>query len=109
MVQLLSILATGLAVLSPSLAAPLGTNNKAMVPRTTNSTTNVRAVYFMTNEAPDNFVVALRVASDGTLSDGSLTSTGGAGASGIDGATGAPAAPDALFSQGSVKVAGNVS
>jgi hypothetical protein len=52
--------------------------------------------------------VALKVAADGTLSDGSITATGGAGMNCID-STGAPAALDALFSQGAVKVAGSVS
>lgn len=51
--------------------------------------------------------MALKVAADGTLSDGSITATGGAGLSGIE--NGGPAAPDSLFSQGAVKVAGNVS
>jgi hypothetical protein len=68
---------------------------------------NAKAIYFMTNTA-NNSIVALKVATDGTVSDGSVTATGGAGMSGVD-ASGAPAAPDALFSQGSVKVAGNVS
>ena len=70
------------------------------------ATTNPRAIYFMTNAA-NNSIVALRVAADGTLSNGSFTATGGAGMQGI--VDGAPAAPDALFSQGAVKVAGNVS
>jgi hypothetical protein len=68
---------------------------------------SAKAVYFITNAA-NNSVVALSVAADGTLSDGSITATGGAGMSGVD-STGAPAAPDSLFSQGAVKVAGNVS
>lgn len=65
-----------------------------------------KAIYFITNAA-NNAVVALKVAADGTLSDGSITPTGGAGMSGVD-STGAPAAPDYLFSQGAVKVADNV-
>jgi len=69
---------------------------------------NAKAIYFITNNAC-NSVVALKVAADGTLSDGSITGTGGAGMNAIDSATGGPAAPDALFSQGAVKVAGNVS
>jgi hypothetical protein len=68
-------------------------------------TTNAKAIYFMTNAA-NNSIVALNVAADGTLSDGSITATGGAGMNGIE--NGAPAAPDALFSQGAVKVAGSV-
>ena len=68
--------------------------------------TNAKAIYFMTNAA-NNSIVALKVAANGTLSDGSITATGGAGMNGIE--KGAPAAPDALFSQGAVKVAGSVS
>ena len=69
--------------------------------------TNAKAIYFMTNAA-NNSIVALKVAADGTLSDGSITATGGAGMNGVD-SNGAPAAPDALFSQGAVKVVGSVS
>ncbi|RDL38339.1 Uncharacterized protein BP5553_02679 [Venustampulla echinocandica] len=69
------------------------------------TTKNAKAIYFITNVV-NNSVVALKVAADGTLSDGSITATGGAGMSGVD-STGAPAAPDALFSQGAVKVAGS--
>ena len=68
---------------------------------------NAKAIYFMTNTA-NNSIIALKVATDGTVSGGSVTATGGAGMSGVD-TSGAPAAPDALFSQGSVKVAGDVS
>lgn len=71
------------------------------------ASTNAKAVYFITNAA-SNSIVALKVAADGTLSDGSITPTGGAGMSGVDD-KGAPAVPDSLFSQGAVKVAGNVS
>ena len=73
---------------------------------TSAASSNAKAIYFLTNAA-NNSVVALKVAADGTLSDGSITATGGAGLSGVD-STGAPAAPDSLFSQGAVKVAGNV-
>jgi hypothetical protein len=67
---------------------------------------NAKAIYFISNAA-NNSVVALKVGADGTLSDGSITATGGAGMSGVD-ATGAPAGADGLFSQGSVKIAGHV-
>ena len=62
----------------------------------------------LTNDAAGNSVVALKVTADGTLSDGSITSTGGKGGSGIDGKTKKPAAPDALFSQSALKVEGNM-
>jgi hypothetical protein len=68
--------------------------------------TMAKAIYFITNDA-QNSIVALKVAGDGTLSDGSVTSTGGAGMTGVD-ANGSPAVPDGLFSQGAVKVAGKV-
>ncbi|MCJ1448750.1 MAG: hypothetical protein MMC23_009267 [Stictis urceolatum] len=66
-----------------------------------------KAVYFMTN-AKQNSIVALKVAQDGTLSDGTITSTGGGGSTEVDPSTGAPTVPDALSSQGSVRVAGNM-
>ncbi|RFU34503.1 hypothetical protein B7463_g1867, partial [Scytalidium lignicola] len=71
----------------------------------TSTANGPKAVYFITNAA-NNSIVALKVNDDGTLSNGSMTSTGGVGLSGLD-ATGGPAAPDSLFSQGSIKVAGN--
>ena len=67
-----------------------------------------RAVYFATNDATENAIVALKVNSDGTLSDGSITATGGMGG-GAFGTDGAPFSPDPLFSQDSVSVSGNVS
>ena len=76
----------------------------------TNTTTSARtpkALYFITNDA-NNSVVAIPISKNGTLSDGSLTATGGAGSNEVD-ATGKPLAPDALSSQGSVRVAGKVS
>ena len=88
-------------------AAGAGSGNGVSAANSTAAaSTNAKAIYFITNAA-SNSIVALKVAADGTLSDGSITSTGGAGMSGVD-STGAPAAPDSLFSQGAVKVAGNV-
>ena len=116
MVQLSTLLAS-VALLSSAYAVPthsLRKHHKAAnqtascpgiaVPAEATSQ-NAKAIYFMTNDAC-NSVVALKVAADGTLSDGSITMTGGAGMNGIE--NGKPAAPDALFSQGAVKVAGNV-
>lgn len=71
------------------------------------SSTNAKAIYFMSNAA-NNTIVALKVGVDGKLSEGSVTATGGAGMTGVD-EKGAPAVPDALFSQGALKVAGRVS
>ena len=55
-----------------------------------------KAIYFLTNDA-QNAVVALPIAEDGTLSGGTVTSTGGAGSNSIDGAKNATAAPDAPY------------
>lgn len=65
-----------------------------------------KAVYFLTNDVA-NAVVALKVNSDGTLSDGSIIPTGGAGGTGV-GADGQPAIPDPLFSQGALATSGNL-
>lgn len=69
---------------------------------------NAKAVYFLTNDATENSVVAMLVADDGTLSDGSVTPTGGKGASGIDGETNEAAVVDTLFSQSALRVEGNI-
>lgn len=71
---------------------------------------NAKAIYLMANTA-QNSVIAVPLSAKGMLNvaGGSSTPTGGAGASAIDGSTNQTAAPDALFSQSSLKVAGNVS
>ncbi|KAH7070058.1 hypothetical protein FB567DRAFT_539749 [Paraphoma chrysanthemicola] len=65
-----------------------------------------KAVYFLTNDK-ENAVVALPIGADGTLSNGTVTNTGGAGSIAIDGATMQPGVPDALVGQSSLTVAGN--
>lgn len=67
-----------------------------------------QAVYFITNNA-ENSVVALPIGENGTLSLGSVTATGGAGSNAIDAATGDEIVPDALVSQSTVAITGNVS
>ncbi|CZT51042.1 uncharacterized protein RSE6_12125 [Rhynchosporium secalis] len=67
--------------------------------------TNAKTIYFITNAA-ENSIVALKVAMDGSLSEGSVTPTGGAGMTRVDD-KGDPVIPDSLFSQGAVKVSGN--
>ncbi|KAF8849685.1 hypothetical protein BDZ45DRAFT_555149, partial [Acephala macrosclerotiorum] len=67
--------------------------------------TTAKVVYFISNAA-NNSIVAMKVGANGSLSDGSVTPTGGAGMSGVN-ATGGAAAPDSLFSQGSIKISGN--
>ena len=76
-------------------------------PTPANDKANV--VYFMTNAA-ENAIVALRVAPDGTIeSVGSITPTGGIGGNLVSPVDLTPDGPDALGSQGSVQVEGNVS
>jgi hypothetical protein len=59
----------------------------------------------MTN-GKSNSVMALKVAADGTLSDGTITCAGGARMQGI--LNGGPAAVDTHFNQETVKIACNV-
>lgn len=66
-----------------------------------------KAIYFITNNK-QNAVVALPIAADGTLSKGTVTGTGGQGGNTIDGSTNSSAGPDALASQASLTVAGQV-
>ena len=75
---------------------------------TPNSAAGVKAIYFLTNDQ-NNSVVALPIAADGTLTQGTVTPTGGEGGNSIDGATGQPAAPDALVGQSALTIAGHVS
>lgn len=67
-----------------------------------------KAVYFQSNEQ-ENSVISIPIGRDGKLYGGMVTSSGGKGGAGIDGTTKKPAAPDALSSQGSVVVSGDVS
>ena len=65
-----------------------------------------RALYYITNDA-QNAVVSLNVADDGSLSEGSMILTGGAGSHALN-ATGQVSGGDALYSEGSIKVVGQV-
>lgn len=66
-----------------------------------------KAVYLITNEA-ENAVIALPIGADGKLSAGKMAKTGGTGSAAVN-AEGKPETPDALVSQSSLTVAGNVS
>jgi hypothetical protein len=66
-----------------------------------------KAIYMLTNDAK-NAVVALPIGADGKLSKGTYIETGGAGSNSVVGSTGELAGPDALVSQSSLTVAGNV-
>jgi hypothetical protein len=72
------------------------------------SGTAAKAVYFLTNDAASNAVVALPIAADGTLKDGSITPTGGKGSAEVDAKTKKPNFPDSLSSQSSLRVVGHV-
>ncbi|KAI1337975.1 hypothetical protein F5Y15DRAFT_417415 [Xylariaceae sp. FL0016] len=67
--------------------------------------TTGRAVYLITNDQV-NAVVALPIAADGTLSQGTVTASGGNGSNSIDGTTMEAAAPDALVGQSALTIAG---
>ncbi|OCK76868.1 hypothetical protein K432DRAFT_359600 [Lepidopterella palustris CBS 459.81] len=67
--------------------------------------TTGRAIYFLTNDAK-NAVVALPINADGTVCNGTITPTGGAGSNAIDSNTKAAAAPDALVGQSALTIAG---
>lgn len=66
-----------------------------------------KAIYFISNDA-DNAVVALPIKSDGTVSMGSKTPTGGEGSNIATNGTSMRQAPDSLGSQGSVTAVGEV-
>lgn len=69
------------------------------------SSPNARALYFTTSDAARNSITALKVAANGTLSECSITPTGGKGLSGIDSEhNNQPSAPDSLFSQSAIHV-----
>lgn len=69
--------------------------------------TNGKVIYMLSNE-PENAVVAVPIGKDGHLTtDVTFTATGGAGMNGMD-TENKPAFPDALFSQSSVTIAGDV-
>ncbi|KAL8689900.1 MAG: hypothetical protein Q9218_004535 [Villophora microphyllina] len=65
-----------------------------------------RALYIMTNDPAGNSIIALKV-TNGTLTDGSITPTGGKGLSCIDQRVNRTSYPDGLFSQSAVDVRGN--
>ncbi|KAF2096220.1 hypothetical protein NA57DRAFT_78988 [Rhizodiscina lignyota] len=65
-----------------------------------------KAIYILGNDA-DNTVISLPIKSDGTVSHGSKTSTGGQGSNiATNGDTAMSQAPDSLGSQGAVAVSG---
>jgi hypothetical protein len=96
--SLLAVIARAQAVETPTQAAIAGDVMPVPV---------VRAIYFTTNSSP-NKIVALKVHTDGTLSEGTFTPTGGDGGSHI-GPDGLNVPSDALGSQDCIVRDGNVS
>ncbi|KAI2775231.1 hypothetical protein F4815DRAFT_487439 [Daldinia loculata] len=68
--------------------------------------TTGKVVYFLSNDA-DNSIIALPIQPDGTLKAGKKTSVNGVGSNTLN-AMKQPAAPDALVSQSSITISGNV-
>ncbi|MCJ1307980.1 hypothetical protein MMC25_001630 [Agyrium rufum] len=68
-----------------------------------------KALYFISNNA-ENAIVALSVGKDGMLGAGTITPTGGKGSNEVTvtNGTAVPNTPDALASQGSVRLVGNL-
>ena len=104
---ILSVFAIASTIFAAPYPIPANALNARAANATAGSTKNAKAIYFMTNDVAGNSIIAMKVAADGTLSDGSTTPTGGKGMSGVDGSTNQPAAPYALFSQSALKVEGN--
>jgi hypothetical protein len=90
----------------PLFLAPLVVRSAVALP-SSSKLAGGKAIYMLSNDE-SNAVLALPICENGLLSAGTLTATGGKGGNGVDGSTKQPAAPDALFSQGSLTVAGNV-
>ncbi|KAF4628105.1 hypothetical protein G7Y89_g10047 [Cudoniella acicularis] len=107
MVQLLPFLAS-LAFLHYTTASPLASSLDDRTLELANSMlahqANPKAIHLLTNDA-NNSVVTLKVGTDGTLSEGSVTPTGGMGLTGMN-AKGMLLSPDGLFSQGSIAISG---
>ena len=91
----LSLYLTVSTLLPSIIAAPLETR-----------TAPAQAIYFITNE-DNNAVVGLNVNSDGSITMGRKTPTGGKGLAGIDAKTNQSAVSDTLFSQSAIKVEGS--
>ncbi|KAI9808400.1 MAG: hypothetical protein M1826_004176 [Phylliscum demangeonii] len=65
-----------------------------------------QAIYILSNDLDSNAVVAFKINKDGTLSDGSVTATGGKGSHGFDSQTNSSGTPDSLGSQDSINILG---
>ena len=92
--RLTSIAATALALsTTPASAVPRGKGDKEVQ----------GAAYILSNNpGASNYLLALGITHDGTISSTAKTETGGQGLLAVN------AGPDGLFSQGSVEVKGDV-
>lgn len=108
-VCLAAILSTGVADAAPlrqrSLVYARNNKVKMMNGQKANSSSSSAkgAVYFMTNDPKENFIIAADIGSDGKLTLNRAVSSRGRGSHGQT----SPNGPDALFSQGSVKASAN--
>ncbi|KAI9800974.1 MAG: hypothetical protein M1826_005205 [Phylliscum demangeonii] len=93
----LSLLGAGLARPTAEAAAQYPASPPSYRPQ---------VIYIMSNEVASNAVVAFKINDDGTLSDGSVTATGGKGGNEFNSRANSPAVPDPLASQGSISIVG---
>ncbi|KAF8520247.1 hypothetical protein BU17DRAFT_65589 [Hysterangium stoloniferum] len=83
---------------------PILSTRKSLPPNCSaqNESAAAGAAYFITNEPDGNFIVGSDIGADGKLTFKHATWAGGRGAHGVTD----PIGPDGLFSQGSIKIAG---
>lgn len=82
----------------------IGTKGKGSQGQSMVASNAVGAAFFLSNDPTGNAVIVNTIAKDGTLSFATAVPTGGLGGHGVTN----PNGPDAMFSQGAVKVLGNM-
>lgn len=91
-----------------SLVSPSSDHKSYGANRLVRRSATGKAAYLITNDV-ENAVAAMYINSDGKLSKGTVTSTGGNGSNVLVPGGTAKQAPDALVAQSSLTIAGNVS
>ncbi|KAI0369178.1 hypothetical protein BV20DRAFT_980322 [Pilatotrama ljubarskyi] len=94
----IALIASMLAAANLASAVPLKRHDTKMMTSATKGNA-AGAVYFITNEADENRIIAASINSDGTLTLDRAVATRGIGSHGLTD----PLGPDALFSQGAIK------
>ncbi|MCJ1311934.1 hypothetical protein MMC25_005608 [Agyrium rufum] len=92
------------STLFTTVTALIAVSNAAPLRQKRSPQASAQALYFMTNNPEGNQVYTVKVGSNGTLSDGSVFSTGGLGGSIVNPGTTTPAQRDGLSSSHSVYV-----